>query len=160
MRKIPANAFIFCALLLLAACATASLESQTKAQDQRQARIYFLRESTLLYVAGTPYIKINGQEVGRVANGSYFFVDRPPGTYTITLEQPLAPGRFAANVTVRPGAVYYVKVSPRVENFFIGVAAGMAGQVFEAIVSENSGPYSLTPLDEKAGVALLEQLKA
>jgi Protein of unknown function (DUF2846) len=159
MGKLPANAFVVCALLLLAACATASLESQTKMQDPRQARIYFLRESTLLYVAATPNIKVNGEEVGRVANGSYFFVDRPAGKYNITLEMPLTPGRFAADVTVRPGAVYYVKVSPRAEHWFIGAAAGLVGHVLEAAVSENSGPYSLTALDEKAGAEMLRQLK-
>jgi hypothetical protein len=159
MGKIPAKAFVFCALLLLAACATASLESQTKPQDARHARIYFLRESAFVFAGGTPNIAVNSQEVGRVANGSYFFVDRPPGTYKITVEQPLNPGRFAADVTVRPGAVYYVKVAPRTDHLFLGLVAGGAGQILEAVVSENSGPYSLTAIDEKTGTALLQQLR-
>jgi len=159
MRKILANACVVCALPFLGACATASLESQTKTLDQREARIYFLRDSTLLYFGGTPNLKVNGQEVGRVANGSYFFVDRPPGTYTVTLETPLTPGRFAAEVKLRPGAIYYVQVSPRVENYVISVSAGLVGQLIEAAVVENSGAYGLTPLDEKAGAALLQKLK-
>jgi Protein of unknown function (DUF2846) len=158
-EKFRHNAFVLCALLLLAACATASLESQIKAQDPRQARIYFLRESALVFAGGTPNITVNRQEVGRVANGSYFFVDRPPGTYKITVEQPLNPGRFAADVTVRPGAVYYVKVAPRTDHLFVGLVAGGAGQILEAVVSENSGPYSLTAIDEKTGTALLQQLR-
>jgi hypothetical protein len=62
-------------------------------------------------------------------------------------------------VTVRAGAVYYLKISPRAENYVIGLAAGMVGQLIEATVSENSGSYGLTPLEESAGVALLRQLK-
>jgi len=159
MGRVPVGAYCLCALLLLAACATTSLESQTKPQDPRQARIYFLRESSFMFSAAAPNVKVDGQQVGTVANGSYFFVDRPPGPHTVTLETPLVPGRFAANVTVRPGRAYYLKVSPRTEYFVAGVVAGAVGQVLDAVISENSGSYSLTPLDENAGVALLAQLK-
>jgi hypothetical protein len=156
--KSLANVLVLCALPLLAACATQSLESQAKTQERSQARIYFLRESSLLYMAGTPNLKVNDQEVGRVANGSSFFVDRPPGTYKITLETPMAVGRYAAEVKLRAGAVYYVKISPRAGNYVVGLAAGLAGQLLEAAVSENSGPYSVTPVDEKTGSALLQQV--
>src|SRR5215218_6881387 len=114
MRVFATGGVLF-TFLLTAACATAPLESQTQAQDKGQARIYVLRESSLLYSAGAPNVKINGQNVGTVASGSSFFVDRPPGSYVITLETPLVPGRYAANVTVRAGAVHYLKVAPRTE---------------------------------------------
>jgi hypothetical protein len=160
MPKILAGLFVSCVLMLMAGCATASLESQSKVQDRRQARVYFLRESTLVYSMGTaPVLKVNGQEVGQVANGSYFFVDRPPGTYTVTLETPLAPGRFKADVTLRAGATYYVKIAPRAEHLMIGLAVGMAGQIFEAVVAENSGPFSATTLDDRTGAAMLKELK-
>src|SRR5262249_46564530 len=133
-------ALLLCASALLTACATTPLESQSKVQDPRQARIYFLRESTFIYSGTSPYLKVNGQEVGNVAVGSYFFVDRPPGTYMVSLETPLSPGRFAANVTVRPGITYYLKVSPRMDHLAIGLAAGLVGTIIEASVQENSGP--------------------
>jgi hypothetical protein len=148
--------FIFA---LVGACATTEpLETQTKALDRGQARIYFLRESTLLYAAAAPDVMVNGQPVGRVGNASYFFVDRPPGTYKVTLEVPLSPGRYAADVTLRPGRVYYLKIAPRVENYLTTVAAGLVGQLIEASVLENSGGYSLTPLDEQAGQQMLREL--
>ena len=160
MRKVLSGLFVSCVLMLLAGCATAPLESQSKLQDRRQARVYILRESTLVYSMGAaPVLKVNGQEVGRVANGSFFFVDRPPGTYTVTLETPLTPGRFKADVTLRAGATYYVKVAPRAEHLVIGLAVGMAGQLVEAVVAENSGPFSVTTLDEPTGAAMLKELK-
>jgi hypothetical protein len=160
MRKVLAGLFVSCVLMLLAGCATAALESQSKVQDRRQARVYIMRESTLIYSMGVaPVLKVNGQEVGRVANGSYFFVDRPPGTYTVTLETPLTPGRFKADVTLRPGATYYVKIAPRAEHLVIGLAVGMAGQIFEAAVAENSGAFSVTALDQATGAAMLKELK-
>jgi hypothetical protein len=160
MRAFLADVFVLCSLLLLGACGTTSLESQTKLQDQRQARVYFLRDSAYLGVVNAPHIKVNGQDVGSIGNNSYFFVDRDPGMYTIALETPLAIGRFVVNVKLQSGATYYMKVSPRVESFFIGLAAGMVGQLIEASVSENSGGYSLVVVDEKSGAALLQQLKS
>jgi Protein of unknown function (DUF2846) len=160
MREFLSNAFVFGALLLLVACGTVSLESQNKAQDQRQARIYFLRDSAFLGMANAPYVKVNGQEVGHLGDNSSFFVDRDPGTYSIALEVPLSPGRFVVSVKVQAGATYYMKVSPRVESFVVGLASGMVGQIIEASVSENFGGYSLVPMDDKSGVALLQQLKS
>jgi len=159
MARVLAGAVALCVSLMLAACATAPLESQAKVQDPRQARVYFLRESTFLYSAGAAYLKVNGQEVGNVATGSYFFVDRPPGTYNVTLDSPLVPGRFAANLTVQPGSVYYLKISPRTEHFFLGATVGIIGQVIEASVVENSGAYSLTALDRSTGTAMLASLQ-
>jgi hypothetical protein len=157
--KVLVRLFVACSLPLLAACATASLESQTKAQDRGLARIYFLRESTYLAMAVAPSLKVDGQEVGQVGNGSYFFVDRPPGTHTVTLETPMTPGRFAAEVKLRAGGIYYLRIAPRVESYLIGAAAGVVGLLIEASVSENSGAFSLLPIDERSGAALLAQLK-
>lgn len=159
MWKSLVGALVACLSLLLAACATAPLESQARVQDARHARIYFLRESTFVYAGGAVYLKVNGQEVGNVANGSYFFVDRPPGTYNVTLESPLVPGRFAANLTVRAGGTYYLKIAPRTEHLFIGMAVGVVGQIIEASVVENSGAYSLTAMDTSSGAAMLASLK-
>jgi hypothetical protein len=107
-----ATGCVLVTVLLTTGCATAPLESQTQVQDKRHARIYVLRESSLLYSGGAPNVKINGQNVGTVASSSSFFVDRPPGSYVITLETPLVPGRYAANVTMGAGAVHYLKVAP------------------------------------------------
>jgi hypothetical protein len=157
--KVLIRLFVASGLPLLAACAAVSLESQTKTLDRGLARIYFLRESMYLAMAVAPSLKVDGQEVGQVGNGSYFFVDRPLGTHTITLETPMTPGRFAAEVNLRPGGVYYLRIAPRVESYLIGAAAGVVGLLVEASVSENSGAFSLLPIDERSGAALLAQLK-
>ena|SRR5947209_6015899 len=103
----------FCVIALLSSCAsTTTLESQGKIRDPRQARIYFLREKGFVAMAITPTIKINGQDVGELANGSYFFVDRAPGRYAITVDHSLGVGTFVADVTVSGGAEYYFEVGP------------------------------------------------
>ena len=159
MTRVFSAAFACVTLALLAACATATLETQNQAHDPRQARIYFLRESSLLYVAGAPTVRVNGQEVGRVGSGSYFFVDRPPGQYAVVLDTPLAPGRFAATVTVKAAGTYYLKVAPRAEHWFIGAAVGVAGQVLKASIQE-SGAYSITAMDPRTGATVLAEMKS
>src|SRR3954447_11594843 len=75
---------VLCLALTLVACAgTSALESQSQQRDARMARLYFLREKGVLGALGgsTPAgeIKVDGKVIGAVTNGSYIFVDRPPG---------------------------------------------------------------------------------
>jgi hypothetical protein len=95
-----------------------------------------------------------------LGSGSYFFVDRPPGQYAVTLDTPLVPGRFAATVTVKAAGTYYLKVAPRAEHWFIGAAVGVAGQVLEASIQENSGAYSITAMDPRLGATVLAEMKS
>jgi uncharacterized protein DUF2846 len=148
--------------LLLAACSTTALESQTKAQGARQARVYFLRGNSLLSMGGiAPEIKINGQKVGTLANSSYFLVDRDPGPYKISVETALEIGRFSVDVTLRPGSVSYIEVAPRPGNIMATAVGGLAGGLIDAAASDNgnSGRFSVALMDEMAGVALLQRLK-
>jgi len=148
-----------CALLLLGGCATTTTgELQTKLQTARQARVYFLRENSFGYAVALN-IKVNGEKVGEIATGSSFFVDREPGEYTLTVDHPLAPGRFSTRIVLRPGGVYYVEVAPRTEGMMVGLIAGLPGQLLESAVSENSGQFSLVPLEEAPGRAKLTKLK-
>src|SRR6266851_4504679 len=75
----------------LAACAgTSAIESQSKQRDARLARMYFLREQGVLGALGgaaaAGEIKVEGTSVGAVTNGSYIFVDRPPGLYKLSVQ--------------------------------------------------------------------------
>jgi hypothetical protein len=148
------------AALVLSSCAsTEAVESQSKPQDRRQARIYFLRESTMVAVIAAPTIRINGKEVGSLSTGSFFFVDRPAGRYEISVEQPLAPGRFVADVTVAPGVAHYYEVGPNPRR---GVAlpslAGNVGTVLPA--REESGYFQINAVDQVQGPQLIAKLKS
>src|SRR5262245_34942891 len=90
-------AAVVAALVWLAGCGTTAIESQTKTLDARQARVYFLRNTMTIGGVGAE-IKVNGQKVGALANSSYFFVDRSPGQYAVSVENPLEAGRFATTI--------------------------------------------------------------
>jgi hypothetical protein len=85
-------------------------------------RIYFYRSSGLLGFAMQPAVKIDGTKVGDSEPGNYFYVDRPPGTYTIstateaeeTVSVPLAAGQ-TVYVKTRVGMGFIVyRVSPEI----------------------------------------------
>ena len=154
-------AITFCLFLLLAGSVTTALESQNTVQDPRHARMYFLREKGITGLAMAPDILINGQKVGAVANGSFIFVDRPPGQYTVTVEQSLEPGRFVTDVRVSPGATYYFELGVNIINGRGVLLPKLAGNVGTPIDSrENTGGYRLNALDATTGAQIVAQLKS
>src|SRR5262249_37921160 len=93
MRSVVAGVILAVLCSVLASCSTTSLESQTKAQSPRQARIQFLRDSHLIAMGDiAPEIQVNGEKVGTLANNSQFFIDRDPGTYKISVQAALSFG--------------------------------------------------------------------
>ncbi|HEX7908601.1 MAG TPA: DUF2846 domain-containing protein [Paraburkholderia sp.] len=74
-------------LLLLAACASGptfhDVAGSIPTLDANLGRLYFLRSASVLGAAIQPEIRLNGQVVGRSTPGGFFYVDEPPGTYTV-----------------------------------------------------------------------------
>jgi hypothetical protein len=98
----------------LAACATVSstsVESQSKQRDPRLARLYFIWPLGPMFRTSTIDIKIDGQVVGKIAPDSYFFVDRPPGTYTLKVEPPFDWVYFETDTQVTAGGTYYYAIN-------------------------------------------------
>ena len=159
MLRVLRGAAVIGVLVLVAACGTTAIESQSKTLDARQARLYFLRNTMTIGGVGAE-IKVNGQKVGALANSSYFFVDRPPGKYAISVENPLEAGRFSTTFQLRAGTSHYVEVEQRPEFLAVNVTIGFVGTLIEqANAPENSGRFKLTLMDQAAGVELLQRLK-
>ncbi|WP_081078514.1 DUF2846 domain-containing protein [Burkholderia territorii] len=74
-------------LLFLAACASGpgyvDVAASIPQLNANLGRIYFLRSASPLGAAIQPDIRLNGQVVGQSKPGGFFFVDEPPGTYTV-----------------------------------------------------------------------------
>ena len=90
-RRFPQGAAALAVLLIgvcsiFAGCATTTaLEPQNTAREANTARLHFIRPSTIVGVALSPDIKINGKPIGNVAVGSYIYADRPADRYQIVL---------------------------------------------------------------------------
>lgn len=159
MVQVSRCATVLSLLLLFGACSTTAIESQSKMHDPRQARVYLLRSTLTIGGVGAE-IKVDGQKVGALANNSFFFIDRDPGQYTISVENPLETGRFSTTVQLRPSSIYYIEVSQRPEFLAVNAAFGIVGGAIEqANAPDNSGRFKLTLMEQNAGAAMLQQLK-
>ena len=101
-----ALAALICASLT-ACAATSALESQSKPASAQNARIYILRPGALSGGAMAANVRINGAEVGYVANGSYLFVDRPPGRHKIEVRLTAGLAGHEHEARVEAGRTYY-----------------------------------------------------
>ena len=106
-------------------------ESQAADIPAGQGRIYFFRKSGMGGVAIRPAILLNGQSVGTSAPGTYFYVDRAPGSYEVkcsvltdhVINFPLAAGETVYVQTRVTMGVYLGHVRPRV----VSESAGKSG---------------------------------
>jgi Protein of unknown function (DUF2846) len=140
--------------LATAACATVStttLEPQSKQRDPRVARLYFIWPRSWMMKTGTLDIKVNGEVVGKIAPDSYFFIDRKPGTYTLSIEPPFDFTYFQADVQVAAGGTYYYSVNSA------GGTVPLGGGGF---VTLQPTPTTGAPLEAKSGMLATYKLRA
>jgi hypothetical protein len=103
--------FIVCGLAACATVSTIPMESQGQQRDARQARLYFIWPRSAMFRTATFDIKVDGKVVGKIAPDSYFFVDRPPGIYTLKVEPPFDWVYFETDVQVAAGGTYYYAIN-------------------------------------------------
>ena len=78
-------------------------------------RIYLYR-TTVLGVAVTPEIKVNGEVIGRAIAGGFVYVDRPPGNYEIMTSTEVD---RKLSLTLVEGQTRYVRLNISI-GFFVG----------------------------------------
>ncbi|MBJ2159059.1 DUF2846 domain-containing protein [Variovorax sp. IB41] len=132
-----------CVLAVLAAClfgcsATGPRFSEVSQNlpslGENEGRIYFYRNS-ILGAAVQPEVSVNGQVVGKSQPNSFFFIDRPAGTYRATARTE---AEGSINIVLRPRQTAYVQMSISM-GFLVGQPA------FER-VGEAEGRSALPPL--------------
>jgi len=162
-QRFPRRAAVLAALLISACSAfggcatTTALEPQNTVRDTKTARLYFIRPSTIIGVAVSPDIKINGKLIGNVAVGSYIYVDRPAAKYQITLDHEFEPGSFSYDVALKPGEDHYFQIvqgGPPNRVVIIGNNATVVG------VPSKQGPFQITPVDAQTGQAMIGRIKS
>lgn len=101
---------------------------------ENEGRIYFYRDS-IAGMAVQPEVSVNGQVVGKSQPGSFFFIDRPAGTYRATAQTE---SEGSIDIVLRPTQTAYVRMSIGL-GFFVGRPAF-------ARVGETEGRSALPPL--------------
>lgn len=111
---------VFLVATLTACAATgprfAEVEAGFPSLGEDQSRIFFYRENSAFGAALTPDVLLDGQRVGELKPGSFFFVDREAGTHTASASTEAT---SQLELTTRAGETKYVSLA-----FTIGVFAG------------------------------------
>lgn len=104
------------------------------------ARIYFYQPSAPGgALSSQPYLRLNGQKVGRSKPGSFFFINRPAGTYRV---DTMRENEFLT-FDLAPGQTRYVRLS--IEG--VGGNSSSAGtQVMRMEDSETVAQQEMAPL--------------
>ena len=74
---------------------------------ENEGRIYFLRNS-IMGAAVQPEVSVNGRVVGKSQPGSFFFIDRPAGSYRATARTE---AEGSIDIVLRPKQTAYVQMS-------------------------------------------------
>ncbi|WP_167558960.1 DUF2846 domain-containing protein [Bradyrhizobium canariense] len=149
----------------------APIESQSRQRDARLARLYFLREKAIIGAMGgtaaAAEIKVDGKVVGSVTNGSYFFVDRPPGSYKLSVKNAMSLAAFDTDVQVEAGREYYFNIGSPMSgaigtDFAVHSLSGGKGEQMrpESPLSVGFSGAAFFSLDPATGAAEIERLKA
>lgn len=153
----------------VAGCATTtSLEPQNKSLSAGRARIYVVRPDAWVYKAVAAPLKIDGHDVGAVANNSFLFVDRPPGRHTLAISMPLEIGNNEVEFQASAGQSYYFVINMKPMKVY-GTSAPLMGLVLTIPQPQTGQPVNqkhafmggtyLTKLDAAAGAALVAKMK-
>jgi hypothetical protein len=133
--KIRRTFFTIVVILLLSGCVSApplkSAPTQNVVSDNR-ARIVFTRSTDFLYLALDARVSVNGQVVAALPRGESTYSDVSPGTVTISVDHPTAPGTFTISFATKAGDTYNTRISPRDFSFGAGALFGVAGLAIEA----------------------------
>lgn len=124
--------------LVLAACASgpkySEMQSAIPNLTANTGRIYIYR-TTAVGFAVQPDVKINGEVVGSAAPDGFFYVDRPPGNYTITTSTEVS---RSLTLTLDSGQTRYVKLDISM-GFFVG-------HVYPELVDDATGDKDIASL--------------
>lgn len=99
-------------MVAVAGCATGprfnEVQATIPAVAAEQGRIFFYRASGMAGAAIQPEIRLNGDVVGRSQPGSFFFVDRDPGSMRVSTETEV---ENAIEFVMGAGETRYVETS-------------------------------------------------
>ena len=106
--------------LIVAACASgpkySEVASSFPALSKSEGRIYFYRLPEYQGSAVQPEIRVNGIVVGKSTPNGFFFVDRPPGEYTVATSTEV---ERSTTFRLNAGETKYVKTFVSM-GFFVG----------------------------------------
>ena len=138
-----ASAGLGLGLLVLAGCAAqpGGTPAPVPAPQGGMARVWVLRQPSSPggnIAASDPMVFANGQPLAQSAQGTAYFHDFSPGTYSFTVQPYGTPTNFVDTLELTPGMEAYVQVEG-VANWEVGSAGGASFVVMTMSPEEGKG---------------------
>ncbi len=136
--------------LPVAGCGNMSAENTGLASSPlkaSEARLKIYRTGNLVASVGAASVKVDGREVASMGIGGSTMLDVPAGAHKIVVGHWGHPNDYTITVDAKPGMLYTLEISPRMEAAVAGVAFGMIGWAVEAAANENGGTYQIRVVD-------------
>jgi Protein of unknown function (DUF2846) len=141
-----------------------------QAKGLADGALYFQREKGMLGALGgtapAAEVKVDDKVVGSVTNGSYLFVDRPPGVHKLYVRGGLTLAGFETKVQVVAGKEYYFNIGvPRTgapgTDLLNELYAGGKGEQMrpESVLAAGMSGTAFYSLDPATGAAEIARLK-
>jgi len=130
-----------------------------------QGRIVLLRERGYMGMAVGWEVKVDGQSMVDLKNGTYISADLPAGRHQLTSTLFGFPGTTERDIQVSAGQTYFflTKLSDRANGLTVlGAVGGLAGYAVAAAATSNianPGPLELQPLDEPTARRIIADLQ-
>jgi hypothetical protein len=119
----------------------------TSALQASDARLKIYRTSNLVASVGAASVKLDGREIASLGIGGSTMLDIPAGSHKVVVGHWGHPNVYAITLDAKPGMLYTLEVSPRMEAAVAGAAFGLVGWAAEAAVNENGGTYEIRVVD-------------
>ena len=146
--------WIACAILLavlpVAGCGNMGAENvalAATALKASDARLKIYRTSNLVASVGAASVKVDGREVASLGVGGSTMLDVPAGSHKVVVGHWGHPNVYSITLDAKPGMLYTLEVSPRMEAAVAGVAFGLVGFAAEAAANQNGGTYEVQVVD-------------
>lgn len=140
MIKMPSGFIVALLAAFLAGCAATGtkmmdMQDSIPALAADKGRVYFYRTSSILGAGVTADIRLNSEVVGRSTRGSFFYVDRAPGSYEAAASTE-AENRW--KFELKAGETVYIKTS-------VGVGI-LVGRVIPELVNPDKARIEMASL--------------
>ena len=138
MKSLAACLCLGLMCIAMNACTSVTaLEPQSVTRDTANARIYFIRPSSIISSGQTVGITVNGKEVGSLGIGTFMHIDRPAGQYRVVAALALDFGQTEVTLNVAPQKDYYFKIFPAGSHVAaVGSVAAVSNKLGIAEISE------------------------
>lgn len=136
-----------------------SMKTKIETTNKGKARIIFYRteESSLFFARSAP-VKLNGEKVGALPYGGFFFKDISEGRYSIKTEMWDMGGSCEVVLDAENDQTYFFKIDPRTETFYAFILGGSLNDVVKEPIENCSGAFKIYPASKSVAAKDLEGL--